>query len=213
MNIQIVVFDGVDELDFVGPFEVFQRAVREAGGTTSLVTIGAVESITTSFGMKVTPHARLTRPVDLLLVPGGGWIGHADRGVRYEVEQGVLPEMIASVYREGAALAGVCTGCIALASAGVLNGRAAVTHAGALEDLWHSGANVIDARVVDDGDIITCGGVTAGLDLALWLVERFWGSDLAVKIGRQMEYSRSESIWTREAKGLVAATYDAAYQE
>ena len=82
-----------------------------------------------------------------------------------------------------------------LAAAGILKGRPATTHHGAIKDLEASGANVVDARVVDDGNIVTAGGVTSGLDLGLWLVERFYGSQLAHKIEAQLEYERRGTVW------------------
>jgi len=92
----------------------------------------------------------------------------------------------------------VCTGAMALAAAGLLDGRAAVTHRDALEDLRRTKALVIEARVVDDGDILTCGGVTSSIDLALWLVERQWGTELADKISRSLEYTRSRDVYISE---------------
>jgi transcriptional regulator GlxA family with amidase domain len=87
-------------------------------------------------------------------------------------------------------IASVCTGAMALAAAGLLEGRRATTHHAALEDLRRSGADVVDARVVDDGDIVSCGGVTSGIDLALWLVERFAGDEVADRVARDIEHDR-----------------------
>jgi transcriptional regulator GlxA family with amidase domain len=82
-----------------------------------------------------------------------------------------------------------------LAAAGLTKGRPAITHHSAVEDLRATGAIVIKARVVDDGDIVTAGGVTSGLDLALWLVERYFGSPLADGVARAMEHERRGPIW------------------
>jgi transcriptional regulator GlxA family with amidase domain len=84
----------------------------------------------------------------------------------------------------------VCTGAGILAAAGVLEGRRATTHHAARRDLEESGVEIVEARVVDDGDVLTAGGVTAGIDLALWLVEREWGQKLADSVARLMEYKR-----------------------
>ncbi len=72
-----------------------------------------------------------------------------------------------------------------LAAAGLVEGRHAITHHGALADLEAAGAHVVRARVVDDGDLVTAGGVTSGLDLALHLVERLFGSDAALAAERE----------------------------
>ena len=83
---------------------------------------------------------------------------------------------------------------MALAAAGLLTDRPAVTHHSALDELRSAGAQLIDARVVDDGDIVTCGGVTSSIDLALWLVERIWGEKLSGRIAVGMEYTRNPSL-------------------
>src|ERR1035437_7875178 len=86
-------------------------------------------------------------------------------------------------------MASVCTGALLLAHAGVVGARRATTHHAARADLAASGAEVMEDRVVDDGDLVTSGGVTSGLDPALWLVERFAGRDLADTVARRMEYA------------------------
>jgi transcriptional regulator GlxA family with amidase domain len=85
-----------------------------------------------------------------------------------------------------------------VSAAGIARGRPAVTHHGALEQLAAEGANVVDARVVDDGDLVTSGGVTSGIDMALWLVEREWGKPLADGIAREMEHERRGPVWTAQ---------------
>ncbi len=88
-------------------------------------------------------------------------------------------------------MAGVCTGTMLLAHGGVIGTRRASTHHTALADLAETGAEVINERVVDEGDLVTSGGVTSGIDLALWLVERFTDRELADRLGRRMEYQRA----------------------
>lgn len=82
-----------------------------------------------------------------------------------------------------------------LAEAGVLDGCPAVTHAGALDDLSATAANVVEARVVDDGDVVTAGGVTAGLDLAVHVVRREFGDDVAAVVCDEMEYEPSSDVF------------------
>ncbi|MGH8671775.1 MAG: DJ-1/PfpI family protein [Burkholderiales bacterium] len=114
-----------------------------------------------------------------------------------EAERGFIPAAIADVHRSGAIIAAVCTGTMLLAAAALLRGRPAITHSRAIADLTASGARVIRARVVDDGDVVTSGGVTSGLDLALWLVERHAGSKLAHAVEQQLEYERRGVVWRR----------------
>lgn len=200
MRFQILIFDGFDELDAIAPYEVLSNAVKsKAGDSVELVTMDAVQEITCDHGLRVRPSGQLdlkNRP-DVLIVPGGGWIDRSPRGARAEAERGTIPAAIKSLHESGTICAAVCTGAMLLATAGILKGRPAITHHDAVKDLEESGAQVIHARVVDDGDVVTAGGVTSGLDLALWLVERFYGAQAAHKIEAQMEYERRGTVWRR----------------
>jgi transcriptional regulator GlxA family with amidase domain len=200
MNIRILAFDGADDIDFVGPLEVLRRAEKSVRDVNvALVTLEPQSEIVTAHGLRIRADAVLQGAVDLLVVPGGGYIGNVPKGVRKEIERGELPRRIAAIHRTGAVIAGVCTGTMAIAAAGILDGRSAVTHHAALADLRGTKARVVEARVVDDGDIITCGGVTSSLDLALWIVERFWGADVADGISRSIEYKRTDDIFRSNA--------------
>ena len=198
MDVQILLYEGFDELDAVGPFEVFANAARALGddGTgcsVSLVTLAPTEQVRASHGLRVEPDGTLGDP-DLLVVPGGGWNDRGETGAWAEAERGAVPDAIAAAHERGATLASVCTGGMLLSRAGVLDGRPAVTHHGALEDLRETDAEVVEARVVDDGDVVTAGGVTSGIDLALSLVEREFGAELADGIAREMEYERTGGV-------------------
>jgi len=194
MRIEIPLFDGFDELDALGPFEVF----RNAGLDAALVGAHGEGPVTGSHGAVVGTTGVLGRP-DLVVVPGGGWNDRAARGAFGEVERGDLPRALAALHADGTRMAAVCTGGMIVAAAGLLRGRPAVTHRGAVDDLRAAGALVQDARVVDDGDIVTAGGVTSGIDLALWLVERELGAATADGVAREMEHDRRGPIWQRPA--------------
>ena len=190
MHIAIVLFDGVDELDAIGPFEVFENA-RQAGADlqTTLCTVDDVETVTASHGLEMGVKARLDElNVDLLVVPGGRWNARGETGAWAEAERGVLPAAIKHHHDEGVEIAAVCTGGMLVARAGLTDSRPATTHASARDELEQSGATLIDARVVDDGDLITAGGVTAGLDMAFHLVGRVFGNEIATTVASQMEY-------------------------
>jgi transcriptional regulator GlxA family with amidase domain len=203
VQVQIILFNGFDELDAIAPFEVLQKAkVVGADVQTQLVTLDDSAVITAAYGLQVQPAAKLAieqRP-DILIVPGGGWVGRAPQGVRAEVERGTIPNAISHLHQNGTTIASVCTGVILVAAAGLLSGRPAVTHHGAIADLKATGAEIIKARVVDDGDIITAGGVTSGLDLALWLLERYFTPETALKVETMLEYERCGTVWQRSAK-------------
>ena len=87
----------------------------------------------------------------------------------------------------------------------VTEGRPATTNRDVLDELAAAGAEVVRERVVDDGDLVTAGGVTAGIDLALWLVERDFGRELADGIARGMEYQRTGGVWRRESPAQTGA--------
>lgn len=197
MRAEIILYDGFDDLDAFAPHETLQRAAR-AGADLSVafVTVEGAASVTSAYGVTVaTPHT-LGQP-DLLLAPGGGWVARTAHGARAEAERGVIPAAIAQAHARGAIVATVCTGAMLASAAGLMRGRRATTHHGAIPDLRAAGAEIIAARVVDDGDLISSGGVTSGLDLALWLVERFFGAALASAIEGQLEYERRGTVWRR----------------
>lgn len=197
MHIQIILFDGFDELDVFAPFEVLHMATRfKPDLQVQLVSLDKVEHVVSGRGIQVRAQGCLGEPKpDLIIVPGGGWMDRSPQGARAEHERGVLPARIRELHVDGAIAASVCTGAMLLASAGLLKGRPAITHHGAVGDLSEAGAQVVEARVVDAGDVITAGGVTSGLDLALWIVERFVGAQAANQIENGLEYERRGTVW------------------
>lgn len=187
MLIQVLLYDGFDELDAIGPYEI----LHGSGLPTEYAVLHDDEVVTASHGTVIVAQAKLADAPDLLVVPGGGWRTRAPVGTWAEYERGVIPAAIAERHAAGSTVASVCTGAMLLARAGILAGRPAVTHAVALDDLRNDGADVRPgARVVDDGDVLTAGGVTSGLDLALHLVERFKGVDAADVAERLLEHDR-----------------------
>ena len=193
MLIDIVVYDGLDELDALGPLEVL-RTAGEAGAdaVTRLVTRRQQQVVLGSHGLRFHPDA-VYQPgqADVVLVPGGGWAARADTGAWGEVLRGDWLPLLTDAARTVRIIAGVCTGTMLLAHAGVVGDRRANTHHSAWTDLVSTGATLVKDRVVDDGDLVTSGGVTCGIDLALWLVERQFGRSMADGIANAMEYSRA----------------------
>ena len=190
-TIEILCFDGFEELDAIGPYETLQVAAsRGVSLDVSLVTLEARDRVTAANGLRIDPDGVLSvaAPPDVVVVPGGGWNDRSSAGAWAEAERGAVPDALAGLHDAGTTLAAVCTGGMLLARAGVLDGRPAVTHAGALDDLREAGAEVVDARYVDDGDVLTAGGITAGLDLALRLIERLADAETADAVATHMEY-------------------------
>lgn len=173
-TVAVVVFEGFEEMDAVGPYDVLQTAGREGAPVAAeLLAVAETDRVTASKGLTVEPDGQLSAldAPDYLVVPGGGWNSRSGHGALAEAERGVLPERIASCHEQGTTVASVCTGEMVIDRAGLLDGRPAVTHGSALAELREGNENVVDARVVDDGDVLTSGGITSGIDLALWLVE------------------------------------------
>jgi transcriptional regulator GlxA family with amidase domain len=195
-QVHVLVYDGFDELDAVAPYEVFATAgAFGADVSVAFATLEPRASVTASHGLELAPDLVLPGPADddrpdLLVVPGGGWSDPSVPGAGAEARRGAVPDAVAALHDAGVALAAVCTGGMLLATAGVLDGRPATTHASARDDLADTGARLVDARVVDDGDVCTAGGVTSGIDLALHLVEREFGPEVATSVATELEYER-----------------------
>ena len=190
MKIDIVVFDGFDEMDAVAPYEVF-RTAAELGAPIDAELVGAhgAATITASHGLRLVVERGPSDAADMVLVPGGGWFHGA--GVRDEISRGVLPAFVVAAREAGAIVGSVCTGAMLLAGAGLVEGRPATTHHSAIEDLRAAGARIVEGvRFVDDGDLLTAGGVTSGLDLALHVVEKVAGASIAEQVAREIEYQR-----------------------
>jgi len=199
-DIAIVVYEGFDELDAVGPYEVFSNAAeRGCDLGVSLRTLDPTDAVTASHGLRVEVAGTLAdADPDFVVVAGGGWNDRSDASAWAEAQSGDLPDALADRHERGVDLGAVCTGGMILAAAGLLDGRPAVTHAGAIDDLRETDAEVVDARVVDDGDVVTAGGVTSGLDLALHVVERLCGDAVAERVATEMEYERRGSVYRRD---------------
>ncbi|GLZ56278.1 DJ-1/PfpI family protein [Actinomycetospora sp. NBRC 106378] len=188
MRIEIVVFDGFDDLDAFGPHEVFSHASNRLDGWSStLVGVDVPGTVTSAHGVVLTVAEVLGEP-DLVVVPGGGWFTPG-AGARAVADRGVLPGRVRELSERGAIVASVCTGAMILATGGLTTGRPAVTHPSAMDALEESGALVRrDARVVDDGNLVTGGGVTSGIDLALHLVAREADPEAARTVAAHMVY-------------------------
>ncbi len=198
MKIGIIIYHGFDELDAIGPYEVLQNAAQQGALLeVKLVTLSATTSVKASHGLTVVPDGTLDAQFDWLIVSGGAWAARKQVGAWGEIERGELPRALAEHRARGTSMASVCTGAMLLSAAGITRDRRATTHHVAIEALRSEGAHVVDARVVDDGDLVTAGGVTSGIDLALYFIERHFGAKMADAIARQMEYERVGRVSTR----------------
>lgn len=183
-QIAILGFDGAQSLDLTGPLEVFDTAERLAEGRyRQLVVSGDGEPFRTSSGLRITPDKALedlAGPIDTLVVTGGGGVSNARH------DSGLI-DAIAAAAARSRRVASVCTGAFLLAEAGLLDGRRAATHWSAVDMLAESHPMVDvepDSIFVRDGDVWTSAGVTAGIDLALALVEDDHGRETALEIAQ-----------------------------
>jgi transcriptional regulator GlxA family with amidase domain len=197
MDIEIIVFDGFDELDAIGPFEVLRHAA-DAGAPFAVSLVGAdgPGEIRAANGLVMRVDAGIGTP-DAVVVPGGGWLDDTGHGARAQAARGDLPSKLAELAPSLRWTASVCTGAMLLAEAGLLRGRTATTNRGAHDTLRAAGTQVVDERVVDDGDVVTAGGPSCGIDLGLWLTEREAGPGVAARTADVMHYAWTRPVWLR----------------
>jgi transcriptional regulator GlxA family with amidase domain len=181
-RIGILVFDDVEELDFVGPLEVFGM-VSCANQLEILIVAETVKEVRCHYGLRVMPsHALAECPqLDLLIVPGGP-------GARKHAREN--PAILNFVKRQQGYLASVCTGALVLAAAGVLKNEGATTHHKRLDILREYEGVAVDegVRMVIGDRVATSAGVSAGIDLSLALLARWWGEEVAQKVSDNMEW-------------------------
>jgi transcriptional regulator GlxA family with amidase domain len=217
MIAQIVLYDGCDPLDVIAPFEVLVAGSDAVGGELGVEFVSAEGPRPVRTGTRgLVLQATATLDPDkagFVVVPGasGPIDGDPDDGVETIPvllarvgETALIPLMARAFANPAITVATVCGGSLALAMAGLLQGRNAVTHVLGNDVLDATGVTVIPARVVDDGDLVTAGGVTSGLDLALYLLERHYGSRIALAVEALFEYERRGTVWMRDGRIPVA---------
>ena len=191
-NIAIVIFDGAEELDFQGPWEVLtmmntvqQFKKLEGRDNVYLVSVTGAK-VTCAKGMRVeADYSFTTAPKpDVILVPGG-------QGTRREVNNPVMLKWLADQAPHCAWVTSVCTGSMVLAAAGPARGKRITTHWAAVEEVrkrGDAGEVVGGQRWVVDGNLVTSAGISAGIDMSIWLVAQLHGEDMARTVVRMMEY-------------------------
>ena len=181
----ILLFDDAEELDFAGPFEVFAAAAM-LEKADRVVTIAERSGLVRgSKGLRVLPDHGFADapPLDVVLVPGG-------QGTRREVSNPALIDWLRKVGAGCRFVTSVCTGALLLHEAGFARGRRVTTHWGFVETLRGRGDVTVLERVryVRDGNLVTAAGVSAGIDMALWLVGQLHTPELARSVQRYIEY-------------------------
>src|SRR5205085_2639397 len=188
MRIAVAVFEGAEELDFAGPWEVLAAWRFLYPDDVDVVMVGETTApVTCAKGMRVVPQISWDElgEVDVLVYPGG-------RGTRPQLVDAKIRTRLRAFKQRGTLMTSVCTGALVYADAGLLDGRPATTYWGAFDELLPLGRDISprrDERFVDDGDVITAAGVSAGIDMALHLVSRLGSPDTARAVRR---YSHSD---------------------
>jgi len=186
-TIGIVAFDDVEELDFVGPWEVFGMARKLRDQGDRLVLLAERDApIRCAKLMRVLPDLTFAQAprLDVLLVPGGA-------GTRREVKNPAMIEFLRAAGAQAQWVTSVCTGALLLHEAGFARGKRVTTHWAFVQSLRDRGGDVTvleNDRYVHDGNLVTAAGVSAGIDMALWLTGQLWGEDFARKVQKQIEY-------------------------
>ncbi|WP_028937328.1 DJ-1/PfpI family protein [Pseudonocardia spinosispora] len=188
-TIGMAIFPDAEELDFVGPWEVFTASamLRERAGEQPdqvLLIADGLGPVRCNKGLRVLPDATFAEhpPLDVVLVPGG-------QGTRREADNPTLLSWLAKVSASARWTTSVCTGSLLLHASGVADGRRLATHFGFEDELERRGATVVrDARWVRDGQIVSSQGVSAGIDMALWLTGQLHSVEHARSTQRYIQY-------------------------
>lgn len=192
LTVGILIFDEVEVLDFCGPFEVFATArdPQQADATQRLFKVLTIaetnQVISCRGGLLVKPMATIDDhpSLDLIVIPGG-------QGTRKEVENPRIIKWIQEQNNLAQLTTSVCTGAFLLAEARLLDNHRATTHWQSIERMQRTYPQVevlTDTRFVDDGHIVTSAGISAGIDMSLYIVERLHGQETAQWTARNMEY-------------------------
>ena len=187
IRIAIAVFDGAEELDFAGPWEVLAAWHFLSPDEVEVVMVGDnAAPVTCAKGMRVVPETTWNElgEVDVLVYPGG-------RGTRAQLGDENTRARLRTLKERGTLMTSVCTGALVYADAGLLDGQPATTYWSAFDELLALGRGIVarpDDRFVDNGDVITAAGVSAGIDMALHLVGRLGSAEKARKVRRYIQY-------------------------
>ncbi|WP_433711647.1 DJ-1/PfpI family protein [Nocardia sp. CA-084685] len=209
MLAQFVLFDGFDPLDVIAPFEVLDagRLMTDGESTVEFVSAEGPRQVTSGIpAISLAATARLDPDrADLVVVPGAvGKLPDGPNDQRPDTIAMILARCLGTdlpallrqaIERTDTTVATVCGGSLLLAMAGLITGRSATTHRMAMDTLTATGVNAIDARVVDDGDLISGASVTSGLDLGLYLLERELGPRIANAVEKLLAHERRGTVW------------------
>ncbi|MGW2327492.1 DJ-1/PfpI family protein [Streptomyces sp. NPDC001700] len=225
MHVQVVLLDGFDPLDVIAPYEVLYAGRAASAGAVSVELVSAEGPREVASGIGGLT-LRATAALDparagVILVPGvagrlgepgeapgqGEGNGQPDEFISVLLHRAMateLPALLKAAMENPEVTVGtVCGGSMLLTMAGLLEGRHATTHHGGLDALGAGGAHAVSARVVDDGDLVTGAGVTSGLDLGLYLLEREMGPRIAHAVEELIAHERRGTVWRDQGPAPV----------
>jgi transcriptional regulator GlxA family with amidase domain len=185
-TVGILLFPGAEELDWAGPLEVFGMAAKTLEDVRVVTVAENLEAVACFNGLRVLPDYdfRTAPQIDVIVVPGG-------HGTRKQVDNPILTSWLAEIAPGCRWVASVCTGTLLLHGADLLDGKRVTTHWGFIDEMRKRAPEVTvveDVRYVRDGNLVTAAGVSAGIDMSLWLVGQLWGVDHARGTQRFMQY-------------------------
>ncbi len=190
MKTAFVIYDGVTALDFIGVYDSLSRIKSMGFDENFFIDICGLEHTikdsTGNIAFKIEKVGHNLKGYDMVIIPGGF-------GTRRLVNDDNFISYIKTVNPE-AKLVSVCSGALIWGKAGFLNNKNITTHKNLFSCMNDYGCKIVDKRVVCDGNVITAGGVTAGLDLGLYLCGIFYNTDIMYKIANQMEYQLPENF-------------------
>ncbi|MET9625937.1 DJ-1/PfpI family protein [Lentzea sp. NPDC006480] len=193
MLAQVVLFDGFDPLDAIGPYET----LASGGIHTELVSAEGPREVESGARLSLRATAALAPDrAGIVLVPGAaGRTEDEIVALLAKAANTVAEPMKQALGEDGVTVATVCGGSLVLAMAGLIGGRTATTNHLGLHALESMGVNTIRARIVDDGDLVTAAGVTSGIDLGLYLVEREVSAQKALEVETLFAHERRGTAW------------------
>ena len=191
MTIAVAIWDGVEELDVAGPYEVLASwGAQSNGNAVHVYTVAErADEVRCAHGLRLLPDRTWSDvgEIDVLVLPGGN--------ARPQAEDERVLDRVRGLGENGTLMTSVCTGALILAAAGLLEGRPATTHWSALDSLASYGVEVRpEARFVDTGKVVTSAGVSAGIDMALHLIARLDSPERARGVRRYIQYDPEPSV-------------------
>lgn len=202
-NVAILIYNDVELLDFCGPYEVFSvTGKRDNLNPFNVYTVAEKAApILTSNRLSIIPHYDFTScpGTDIVIIPGG-------LGSRREMNNAILLDWVNAVSQKAELMLSVCTGALILAKTGLLKGLSATTHHNAiklLKEIAPETAVYDDKRFVDNGRMVLSAGISAGIDMSFYIIEKLLGEKQARETASHMEYD-----WKPEHLSLNSETMD-----